>query len=115
MFTEADEAGVPAEFKRPWYQWHRFPLVPIINRRKGDKWNTDSWSFNWLFFSFWSLDHVTFEFEAGVKTSFDPCIFVGAVLPYLRVFVQVPLPRIFDTYRMGLHREPSVTEGQDAP
>ena len=110
-----DFAGVAAEKKRPWYKWRRFPLVPVLERREGDRYNPNSWYFSWLCFNFWSLDHVSFEFEAGVKTSFDPCIFAGAVLPYLRVYISIPLPRIIDSYRLGLHRGPAFPEGQDAP
>lgn len=40
----------------PWYQWNRFPLVPVIRIRKADKWNTWSCHVSWLCFNFWTKD-----------------------------------------------------------
>lgn len=49
----------------PWYQWHRFPLVPIIRTRKADHYNTWSCSVFWLCFKYWTKDtpFIKLEFE----------------------------------------------------
>src|SRR5262245_60318271 len=90
---------VPARAeRRTWYRWPPCPLVPMWEYRAGDKWNCDQWSFSWLLFRYWSLDHIELSFSAG----FDVCpgsvlgggsaFRVGAILPYTRLLVSVPLP-----------------------
>jgi hypothetical protein len=60
------------------------PLVPRFEYRKGDEWNADNWSLHWLIFNIWTLEHFAFGLDAEV----DPQgIYVGAILPYLRVIV----------------------------
>lgn len=91
--------SVPARAEqRTWYRWPPFPLAPMWEYRRGDKWNTNNWSFSWLFFRYWSLDHVEFKFDIG----FDPApgsllgggsaFRIGFILPYTRLLFSVPLP-----------------------
>lgn len=42
--------------KQTWYNYYRFPLVPQFSVKKGNEYNTDGFSFSWLFIKLWSLD-----------------------------------------------------------
>lgn len=63
------------------------PLVPRFEYRKGDEWNADNWSLHWLIFHFWTLEHFSFQLDAGF--CFSDGIYVGAVLPYFRIIVGI--------------------------
>ena len=83
--------SIPEEdAKCTWYRWHRFPLVPIIDGRKGDKWNCPSFSVSWLWVRIWSLENVSFRAEISLE---DAGLVVGLILPYLRIWIWIlPLP-----------------------
>src|SRR5262245_17287555 len=81
--------------RRPaWYKWPQFPLIPMWEYRRGDKHNTNNWWFTWLFFRYWSLDHIELKFDIG----FDVCELggsafrIGAILPYTRLMFSIPFP-----------------------
>lgn len=78
----------------PWWQLPQFPLVPMWDYRPGDKWNTDAWSFSWLCLRYWSLDHIELKFDVGfdVTTLGGSAFRFGAILPYTRIIISVPLP-----------------------
>jgi hypothetical protein len=87
--------SVPAQAeRRAWYRWPAFPLVPMWDYRKGDKWNTDAWSFSWLFFRYWSLDHIELKIDIGFDVTMlgGSAFRIGAILPYTRLIFSIPLP-----------------------
>lgn len=79
----------PIEQSR-WYQWGRFPLVPIIDTKDADEWNTSGFSFSWLNLRLWSLDQFAFALEFHAE---DIGLFFRLQLPYLNCYVWLlPLP-----------------------
>ncbi len=89
----------------PWWQLPQFPLVPMWDYRPADKHNPSAWSFSWLFFRYWSLDHIELKLDVGFDvTGMGGSAFrIGAILPYTRLMFSVPLP-IGWLYRF--HRRP---------
>lgn len=81
--------GVPSAPKK-WYNSYIFPLVPQLEVREGDDYNTKKFTFRWLFFTFWSLDSFQFEISVVADTHWG-LGFVG-ILPYLRWVVAIPCP-----------------------
>lgn len=75
---------------REWYSMSEFPLLPEISYREGDKWNTSSYSFHWLFIRLWSLDSFDFELSVGIDAHWG--IHVCGILPYTRWVIGIPLP-----------------------
>ena len=69
-----------------WWCNDYCPLVPRFKYRPGDEYNANNWSFHWLIFSVWSMEHFSFGVDAGL--SFDE-FYVGAIFPYLRVVIGV--------------------------
>ena len=76
--------------KQKWYNKNVFPLIPVIDIQKADKYNTSGFSFRWLFFTFWSLDSFGFEFAFVATTHWG--IGFNGILPYLRWVVAIPCP-----------------------
>ena len=84
----ADER--PCRDKEWWehYPLHKWwcndlcPIVPRFHYRKGDKYNSNAYSVQWLLLHVWSMDHVSFGVDAEVGFS---TIRVGVTLPYLRI------------------------------
>jgi hypothetical protein len=62
------------------------PLVPRFHYRKGDEWNANGWQLHWLIFNIWTLEHFAFGLDAEVAPD---GIYIGTILPYLRVIVGV--------------------------
>lgn len=84
--------GIDFEFieQKRWYQWARFPLVPIIDRADADEWNPASFAFSWLNFRLWSLNQFAFALEIHVE---DIGAFIRLQLPYLNCyFWLLPFP-----------------------
>lgn len=69
-----------------WWCNDYCPVVPRFKYQPGDEYNANNWSFHWLFFSIWSMEHFSFGVDAGL--SFDE-FYVGAIFPYLRVTIGV--------------------------
>ena len=80
-----------SQFYKPkkWYNKDVFPLIPVITTRQPNQYNTRSFYFKWLFFTFWTLDIFSFE-VSFVASSHWGIGFIG-VLPYLRWAVTVPI------------------------
>jgi hypothetical protein len=78
----------PEKSKERKYQ--SFPLLPVLDKRKGDKHNTPGFSFSWLFIKIWSLDAFQFELAFTIDTHWG--IGITALLPYLRVVICIPCP-----------------------
>jgi len=76
--------------KRHWYNRNIFPLIPVIQSKKSDQWNTSSFSFRWLFFTFWTLDAVEFELAITFDTHWG--LGFKGLLPYLRWCISIPCP-----------------------
>lgn len=62
------------------------PLVPRFKHREANYYNTDAYSLHWLIFNVWNMDHVSFGIDASI--GFDE-IYVGVILPYLRIVIGV--------------------------
>jgi hypothetical protein len=73
-----------------WYNRNIFPLLPVIERRKSNEHNTSSFSFRWLIFTFWTLDH--FSFELSIVATEHWGVGVIGILPYLRWVIAIPCP-----------------------
>lgn len=91
--------------KQKWYNKNIFPLIPVIERRKENKYNTSSFSFRWLFFTFWTLDGFQFELAFTIDTHWG--IGVTFLLPYLRGVIAIPCPeRLVYWVHRKLNRRP---------
>jgi hypothetical protein len=91
--------------KQKWYNRHIFPLVPVISTKKRDEHNTKGFSFKWLIFSFWSLDHFSFEVSVNIDTHWG--VGFAFILPYLRGVVAIPCPQKLDSWiDKNLRRKP---------
>lgn len=73
-----------------WYSRNIFPLIPILEVKKSDEYNTSGFTFRWLFITLWSLDNIDFEISF-VITSHWGIGFIG-ILPYLRWVLAIPCP-----------------------
>lgn len=89
--TQAEQAVCKTDqVKRTWYNSYSFPLVPQFSFKRGDQYNTDGFSFSWLFIRLWSLDSFQFELSFNVDSHWG--IGVTAIIPYLRIVVCIPCP-----------------------
>lgn len=75
---------------RKWYNNYTFPLIPVYEFKKGNKYNTNGFTFHWLFIKIWSLDAFQFELAIVVDTHWG--IGITALLPYLRIVFCIPCP-----------------------
>ena len=82
------ECGI--NHSKKWYRRQIFPLVPIIETREADEYNTYRFSFKWLFITIWSLDSFEFEITAVVDDHWG-IGFIG-ILPYIRWVFTIPCP-----------------------
>lgn len=73
-----------------WYNRNIFPLIPLLKIKKSDEFNTNGFTFRWLFFTIWSLDSFGFEFSL-VATTHWGIGFIG-IIPYIRWVVAIPCP-----------------------
>jgi hypothetical protein len=73
-----------------WYSKQIFPLVPLLEIKKEDEYNTSGFTFRWLFLTVWVLDSFKFEFAIVADTHWG-IGFVG-ILPYLRWVFAIPCP-----------------------
>lgn len=81
--------------KDPWWRHPAFPLVPQYEWRPGDEWNANNWSFSWLWFRIWSLEH--FALELGVELE-STGLNVKAIIPWVRIVIRlIPLPEGWDS------------------
>lgn len=91
---------------RKWYNQHEFSLIPLFRYEKAKPHNTAKFTFCWLFFSAWSLDHFSFELSFVCNTHWG--IGVIGILPYLRWTASIPVSRkysmLIDKY---LSRKPT--------
>jgi len=76
--------------KCPWWQLPVFPIVPQIEWIKGDNYNANGWSFCWLWFRLWSLEHFSFELSIELEQT---GLNVKAIIGWVRIVVRViPIP-----------------------
>lgn len=81
---------------RPWYQRGIWPLLPIFELRRGDRYTTTEFSFNWLFLNVWShaAPHVGIEVQLGSEG-----FWVRLEIPYLFIrFNIVPVPHVLQEW-----------------
>ncbi len=71
-----------------WWNHPRFRLVPLLNRRPGDRWNPPRFNFDWLGFAVWSKD--TPDVHISVRLD-DQALRFRLEPPYLHVEWAVPL------------------------
>jgi len=94
------------------YPYHKLwcndycPLVPRYKFRPGDEFNADAYSLHWLIFHIWTMEHVSFSLDCGIDLSE---IYVGAVLPYLRITIGVRHIYTEWTYKLSrmMRRKPA--------
>lgn len=79
-----------------WYNKYIFPLIPIIRITKAGVHNTSGFSFKWLIFTIWTLDHPGFEFTVVVDTHWG-FGFIG-LFPYIRWAITIPCPMWLDRW-----------------
>lgn len=92
--TGSASYGIDFDYIEPerkrWFYWHRFPLLPIFDRSKGDEYNSPGFSFSWLNLRIWSLDTFAFVAEFHVE---GIGIFLRFQLPYLNIYLWLmPFP-----------------------
>src|SRR5262244_1090736 len=73
-----------------WYNWIRFPLVPIIHYDPGDQWNSSGASFSWLNFRLWTVD----DFAIGLEFMIEEVgIWIRFRIPYVNMYLWlIPFP-----------------------
>ena len=79
-----------------WYNKNIFPLVPVLEIRKKDKYNTSGFKFRWLFITIWSLD--TLKFEFSITTDMHWGLGFTGVLFYMRWVVTIPFTEKFGNW-----------------
>lgn len=89
-FDSMDIAKTEFNCNRTWYNNNQFPIIPIFTKKKGDEYNTKSFSFCWLFLKVWTLD--AFQFEISFTADSHWGIGITALLPYLRIVFCIPCP-----------------------
>ena len=77
--------------RQKWYDKNMFPLIPIIETRKANKYNTSHFSFRWLFFTFWTLDLFQLELAFTIDTHFG--VGINFSVPYFRGIISIPCPK----------------------
>ena len=87
-------SGTPR--KEEWYNKNIFPLIPVLEIKKKDKFNTSGFTFRWLFITIWSLDSLNFEFSITTDTHWG-LGFKGMLL-YIRWVVAIPCPEKFNIW-----------------
>ncbi|NBP02675.1 MAG: hypothetical protein EBU90_21660 [Proteobacteria bacterium] len=105
--------------KREKYWWEHYPLhklwcndvcpiVPRFEYRRGDEYNANNWSFHWLLLHCWSMEHFTIGVDAEASFSFG--IYVGLLLPYLRITIGIRHPYWNWTMKLNewLRRKPAL-------
>jgi hypothetical protein len=90
MKVEENETCSGYQWNTKWYNHYRFPLIPVVETRKADKYNTKNISFTWMFLKFWVLD--CFEFEIAFTLTSHWGIGIAMILPYLRIVFAIPFP-----------------------
>jgi hypothetical protein len=84
--------------KREKYWWEHYPLhklwcndacplVPRFQYRAGDEWNANGWHLHWLLLHCWALE--SFSFGVDAEISPHDGIYVGLIVPYIRVTVGI--------------------------
>ena len=90
IMNTMSESVVGTQKKQNWYNKHNFSLIPVLEIKNADEHNTKNFTFRWLFFKFWTLDHFDFEISFVVSTHWGVG-FIG-ILPYLRWVITIPCP-----------------------
>ena len=76
-----------------WYNKNIFPLVPILEIKKRDKFNTSGFTFRWLFITICSLDSLEFEFSITADANWG--LGFTAIFFYMKWDVAMPCPEKF--------------------
>ncbi len=97
--------------KRYWYNGYVFPLIPVLETRPANDYNTSWFCFQWMIFKIWSRDSVGIEFAFVLDSHWG--IGVTMLLPYLRVIICIPCPyRLMLWSQKNLWRRPKKTHNQ---
>lgn len=86
--------SIPKEPKhRKWYRWHKFPLLPNVEYKARNEWNSTHISFSWLFLRVWTMDSPDIGLHFDLQ---DSGMSVRLRLPYLNIhFWLLPFPDSF--------------------
>jgi len=85
-----DTIVIGKDGKKKWYQWERFPLIPIAVFNRADDWNEANFNFSWLNLRIWSLSSPSIGLQIMVE---DIGIYAKFFLPYLIMVIWVlPFP-----------------------
>jgi hypothetical protein len=79
-----------------WYNKRIFPLIPTIESKPADEYNTSSYCFRWLIFTFWTIDTPQFELSIVIDSHWG--IGIIGLLPYVRWVIAVPIPKVISHY-----------------
>lgn len=102
------QAGVPAEWVKPWYRWHRLPLLPSLILRPETKWDVSHFHFNWLFLHVWDISSP--DVGLGFELT-DQDFWFRIRLPYLIIHFSLPLfPRAI--YQKSWRTKPMPRPGE---
>lgn len=99
--NKAMKNSIKAQGKK-WYNHPKFPLIPQFQYKKGSEYSTSSFSFNWLFFTVWSLDSPAFELSIVCDGHWG--IGIIGILPYLRWTATIPT-----SYRIDMWMHDNLT------
>lgn len=72
---------------RKWYNYYKFPLIPIISYRQKDEYNYTAICLSWLNFRIWNrncFNEITCTFKIE-----HTGIFLHFILPYFVVYVWI--------------------------
>jgi len=75
---------------RKWYNKHIFPLIPTLEFKKANVYNTSGFTFKWLIFTIWTIDSPSFELTIVANTHWG--IGIIGLLPFFRWVIAIPCP-----------------------
>jgi hypothetical protein len=74
--------------KIPWYHWHRFAVLPNLQIKKADQYNTWGFSFHWLVFRCWTMDSPDITFSVNLN---DQSLNIRFEPPYMCMGLFIPV------------------------
>ena len=90
---------------KKWYKRHIFPLLPIIEVREENEYNTWNFTFRWLFITIWTIDSFCFEFTLVADEHWG--LGIIGLFPYFRWSLTIPCPVSFGMWmQKHLWRKP---------
>lgn len=85
--------------KRTWYRYYRFPVLPLLDIREADEWNSWAFAFSWLFLRVWNLDSVSLALRIELSGG---GLIVQLIVPYMSIVVHLLyFPQRLESWVMG--------------